>query len=731
MLLDVEVHFADGGEALTLTSNASWQYALGEVTSTHFNGESVDKRWALPANWAMANGSGGGAGSGPPPWGAWRPVQLLDGPPALFPGSILTSQKEPPTLAGGLLLLPQTVRRLPAANGSTVHILDFGREVQGRPVLTATASAPGLQLRTLVCGSFYLTRKFTCDETTASSLNNGEGPGLYNFTLAGSGGGEEEEEYRPHFTYSALRRLVVHVPAGAALVGAWAEQVVMAQPATATFASSSDTYNWLHEALARTQENYCTGFPNDPSRERVGYTQDVMNMFRGAALHFSGSSAQMYQRWMEDMVDGQAYSALHPGTGIPPGVGQMPTVIPGPKSDQANSVFWGGMVVWLPWRHYLHYGDERVLRRMYAPMVGYLEYLNASAPTGLVTWGLADWNSPLPQCSAWGYGNATALINTPGLYLLSAILRDVAGYLGKAEDAARFDALATRVAAVYNAAFLNASSGAYGPGQQCHQAMALAMPGLVPEGVRGAAVAALVARAVSHDNSSLTVGFVSFLHAVLALAEADEGGVLHALVTRRNYGPAEGAPGYCAGADGPGGRPSTEYGCAPGPHANSVGALPSSDLMKESWQGLDAVMPSLTGPLMLHSFHVLAGIRSAEDLSGAGFANFTIFPSPVGGLLWVNCSVLTRLGVVEVRWVVQEEAAVAPVAEVEAAGAAGGRHFFLSVSLPPGATATVGLPCSPGAEAGGAQGARGAARTLVVVGSGTHAFDCMLSSAGG
>lgn len=85
-------------------------------------------------------------------------------------------------------------------------------------------------------------------------------------------------------------------------------------------------------ALAHThtplQVHYCTGFPNDPSRERVGYTQDTVNMFRGAAFEFA-SSETMYARWAQDMADGQAYAYKHPGNGIPPGPGQMPTVIPG------------------------------------------------------------------------------------------------------------------------------------------------------------------------------------------------------------------------------------------------------------------------------------------------------------------------------------------------------------------------------------------------------------------
>ncbi len=44
-----------------------------------------------------------------------------------------------------------------------------------------------------------------------------------------------------------------------------------------------------------------------------------------------------------------------------------------PKSDNANSVFWGGAMIWLPWRHFLHYGDYRVLKQFYPNMVAYAD----------------------------------------------------------------------------------------------------------------------------------------------------------------------------------------------------------------------------------------------------------------------------------------------------------------------------------------------------------------------
>jgi hypothetical protein len=106
----------------------------------------------------------------------------------------------------------------------------------------------------------------------------------------------------------------------------------------------------------------------------------------------------------------------------------------------------------------------------------------------------------------------------------------------------------------------------------------------------------------------------------------------------------------------------------------SAGAFPSNDLFKESWQGADAMMPSLGGPLLVHSYHTLAGIRTAETLTGAGFRNFSILPSPVPELLWLNATVDSPLGTIVVNW-----RAVSGL-------------FFLEVVVPPGASALVGVP---------------------------------------
>jgi hypothetical protein len=125
-------------------------------------------------------------------------------------------------------------------------------------------------------------------------------------------------------------------------------------------------------------------------------------------------------------------------------------------------------------------------------------------------------------------------------------------------------------------------------------------------------------------------------------------------------------------------------------------------------------MPSLAGPLLVHSYHVLAGVRTAETLAGAGFRNFSVMPSPVPGLLWLNATVDSPLGDIVVNW-----RAVPPA-------------FFLELVVPPGASALVGVPsasagdavCEGGRRVAGGQWRGG--RRFVTVGSGQFAFNSTL-----
>ena len=409
-----------------------------------------------------------------------------------------------------------------------------------------------------------------------------------------------------------------------------------------------------------------------------------------AALLLHGSAFRMYSRWISDITDSQDAT------------GQLPEVAPGPVlNDGYNGAWWGGMGVYGPWLLYALSGDTAHLARHYPAMRAYTLFLNASAKTdgsSDIPWGLGDWLSLLPACA-----QDSAAINTPALAFYAQLVAQAAVLLGVGGgEAALFDSLAARVAAAYLVKRFNASTGAVGGGQQCTQALALGLYGdFLPAPARPAVEAALLQR-IAADGTALPTGCVTFTRMLQVLADLQPSAALGMLLQREALGP---------------------WSCSAGS---------SNDLCKEQWNGGDAQMPSLCGPLALWSFSALAGVRMPAFLAPSASASTQLYPAAsaegmgvlaikpavgVGGVRWVNASVTLPGGGVRVAWYLEDTPP----------------HLKLLLVLPPGVTGVVHMPAElgsvtesglPAAEAEGVKvlGQFGKV-ALMQVQSGAYAFE--------
>jgi hypothetical protein len=209
--------------------------------------------------------------------------------------------------------------------------------------------------------------------------------------------------------------------------------------------------------------------PNDPTREKKGWTQDIMTMGPAALLVHGASAERMYARWITDILDNEA------------GSGELPEVAPGPVlNDGYNGAWWGGMGVWGPALLYGHSGDAlRDLAPVYDKMRSYVAFLNSTADARHdINDGLGDWLAVSADCM-----HNSTIINTPALALYAGILADAAALLAPSGaappgDAALFAALAEAVRDSYFAQFFDGS--AIAPGEQCTQALALGLTLGVP-----------------------------------------------------------------------------------------------------------------------------------------------------------------------------------------------------------------------------------------------------------
>ena len=465
------------------------------------------------------------------------------------------------------------------------------------------------------------------------------------FTFAGTGG---KEGYEPRFCNVGMRRLevtgLVEAPAQEDLIGCQISSLV--EPAGG-FACSDALQMALHEAVRRTAVSYTTFLPNDPVREWKAWTQDIQNFFWSMTYLFD--SRTMYERWQGDLLDGQADD------------GNCPNIAPGPGYDDFNSPWWGGCVVWLPWQWYLYYGDDTLLRQSYPAMKRYVDFLGTRGNNSLQDWGLFDWlpveETPRP------------IINTPAYFHYAQIVSRTAQLLGHEEDTQHYARLAERVQDAFNREYLDAATGIYGqvgwtvrrgnwklpvPLEQVHeiwwkgdrpctqagQVLPLAL-GLTPPESRGAVEQALLKELAAHQNR-VSTGFVSTPYLLRLLADLDPE-LGWKMTSSREF------PSWYTLTFGRGG-----------------------DLMKETWAGGMALMPSLGGNLAAWHMESLAGIR--PDPAGPGFQKFVVQPNLVGDLQWVESWYDSGYGRIVSNWKREGE-------EV---------HFELTV--PPNTTATVSLP---------------------------------------
>ncbi len=72
---------------------------------------------------------------------------------------------------------------------------------------------------------------------------------------------------------------------------------------TGEFECSNPLFNELHEIGLRTHLNYIHNYPNDPTREKAGWSQDIQNMFESA--NYMTNAAMMYEQWWQDFADTQ------------------------------------------------------------------------------------------------------------------------------------------------------------------------------------------------------------------------------------------------------------------------------------------------------------------------------------------------------------------------------------------------------------------------------------------
>jgi alpha-L-rhamnosidase len=592
MILQLELELADG-TTQTIVSNESWQTTDGPVMfNALLNGEFYDARREI-SDWDRGVASNGN-------WVAAKTVA----PPA----GILSAQMAPPVKVTQTLKPVKLTQPLPG-----VFVYDLGQNLAG--VAEITLRGPAGTVVELKYGE-KLNPDGTLNQDELKMFAKTGDFQTDRYTLKGRG----TEVWRPRFVYHGFQYVqVTGLPGTPTLKNLRALAMNAAFETSGQFECSKDLLNKIqHNTLWSARANFYS-FPTDcPQREKNGWTGDAHLAAEACLYNFD--MAANYTKWLEDIQDEQQTN------------GVLPCIIPtgGTGYKWGNGPAWDSAYLLIPWDLYLYRGDRRILGEHYENFKRYVDYVNCRATNHIANFGLGDW------CSA-KTTTPERITSTGYFYRDACIVADIAGMLGKKDDAVKYAALAADIKLAFNREF---------PELKTQTALGCALyQGLAEPANRSALVQQLVANVESKSNH-LDCGNLGAKYLLHALSDNGRAEVAYKVATQTTM------PGWG--------------------YWIKIGAT----TLLEHWddhekQGLSR-NHIMFGDISAWFYESLAGIR--PDAAAPGFKHIILKPAVIGDLKWVKAHYDSPYGRIVSEWESRRDT------------------FTWKITVPPNTSATVYVP---------------------------------------
>lgn len=408
------------------------------------------------------------------------------------------------------------------------------------------------------------------------------------------GGGEN---YTPQFTFHAFRFIeLTGLPSAPSLDSIVGLRMNSDVEQVGSFSSSNELFNRIQEMTEWTFLSNLFGVQSDcPHRERFGYGGDLVTTSDSFMLNYDMST--FYPKATRDWAD----SALPDGmlTDTAPSVG-----------IQYCGVGWAMAHPHLQTQLYRYYGDRRIIEEQYAVSKRWFELVRSSNKDHIIRSGLHDHEALEREKS-------TPMV-TP-LYCESArMLSQMAGILGKEDEAAEYAQLAEDIEKAYLKECVANGTGVAGSGIQSVQSFALFLD-MLPENERPLALAHLLSDIEKHDGH-LSTGIFGTRYMLDVLSREGEAEVANSIVNKRDF------PGWG--------------------HMLENGATTLWESLKFS-NGKSHNHP-MFGSVSQWFYNWLGGIEPAAD--AVGFDRINLQPQFVEGLDWVKCTHRSIHGPVVCNW---------------------------------------------------------------------------------
>jgi alpha-L-rhamnosidase len=437
---------------------------------------------------------------------------------------------------------------------------------------------------------------------------------------------------------------------------------------TGKLSTSSELVNRMWQVGIWGQRGNFLSVPTDcPQRdERLGWMGDAEVFWRTGS--YNADIAAFGHKWLRDVVDDQSEEGAFPNTAPAiPGAGHYPGA-PG----------WGDAGVIVPWTAWQQFGDKALVEDVWRAMETWLDLIQEANPNFLrrnkTGANFGDW---LPAASQ----TPKDLVATAYWALMAQMMRDMAGAIGRPEEAKRYSERYEQIRSAFQREYIK-EDGQIGNGSQTAYVLALQMQ-LVPESLKQVAVDNLIKDLEAHAWH-LTTGFLGTPHLLFVLADNGRTDVAYRLLLNETY-------------------PSWGYMLSKG-----------ATTWWERWNG-DSGDPAMNsfnhyafGSVIAWVYRYAAGIDTAPD--APGFQRIVMHPRPDAQMTRASGEYDSVYGRIATEW-------TAPP----------GGPFTLKVHIPSNTTADVHLPAL-------GQGAvtedgrpihpeRDGDGFLVRIGSGSYAFE--------
>ena len=592
-----------------IVSDSSWKTVPSAITfSSIYGGEDYDARLEQKG-WNSAGFDDSG----------WKSVQIAEAP---------LGKLEPETMYPVKVMqrfLPQRQYSL----DKNCFTLDFGQNASGI-IAVKVKGQRGDTIR------FWPGELLTPDKRVNQKASGS--PYYFEYILKG----DSVEYWQPKFSYYGFRYLTVEgagsgmndaVDSSApSLLSCESLHIRNSAPSTGSFTCSSDLLNRIYSLINwAIRSNMQSALTDCPHREKLGWLEQSYLM--GNSIRYNYDVYHLYRKKIRDMMNAQRENGLIPD--IAPEYVEF-------SDGFLDSPEWGSAGILLPWMVYKWYGDRQLLEDAYPMMTRYVGYLSTKADKHILSHGLGDWFDYGPQPPGVAQLTPVALTATAIYYKDVHLISEIAGLLGKSDDALLYRLKSDSIRNAFNNRFYDPVRKIYATGSQTALAMPLCLN--IPEQEERHEIFKSLRRTIENDGYALTAGDIGFHFLVEALSTPEYSELLYKMINRDDV------PGY------------------------GFQLKKGATALTESWPALEEVSNNhlMLGHLMEWFYTCVLGISDAPDAIASN--KIIIRPIPVGELTSAEGHYRSPRGDIKVSWKIVDDS------------------FEMSCSIPANISAQVVIP---------------------------------------